>query len=186
MTPFGLPVHPARLATRIATMGASFAAVAALATGASPMAAAQYAAIAAPKAYVGLFGDNAIGVIDTASNQVTKTIPVPTGPHGLVITPDNKWVYASSDGDSVVSVINTATDEVTGIAGPPFGGSTSRRKLLTGTPPAQPGITTGKDCVTPAIPRQATLRASVRNVFSRDCISLILSAQVHPNIMIVD
>jgi YVTN family beta-propeller protein len=44
--------------------------------------------------------------------QVTKTIPIPTGPHGLVITPDNKWVYASSDGDSVVSVISTATDEV--------------------------------------------------------------------------
>ena len=30
-----------------------------------------------------------------------------------MITPDNKWVYASSDGDSVVSVINTASDEVT-------------------------------------------------------------------------
>ena len=94
-------------------MGAALAAVTALAGGASPIAAAQYAAMAAPKAYVGLFGDNAIGVIDTASNQVTKTIHIPTGPHGLVITPDNKWVYASSDGDSVVSVINTATDEVT-------------------------------------------------------------------------
>jgi YVTN family beta-propeller protein len=61
----------------------------------------------------GVFGDNAVGVLDTATNQVTKTIPIPTGPHGLVITPDNKWVYASSDGDSVVSVTSTATDEVT-------------------------------------------------------------------------
>ena len=94
-------------------MGAALAAVTALAAGASPIAAAQYATTAAPKAYVGLFGDNAVAVIDTARNQVTKTIPIPTGPHGLVITPDNKWVYASSDGDSVVSVINTATDEVT-------------------------------------------------------------------------
>jgi YVTN family beta-propeller protein len=94
-------------------MGAALAAVTALATGASPIAAAQYAAVTAPKAYVGLFGDNAVAVIDTARNQVTKTIPIPTGPHGLVITPDNKWVYASSDGDSVVSVINTTTDEVT-------------------------------------------------------------------------
>src|SRR5579859_7794229 len=112
VTRFGLPAHRSRLATRIATMGAALAAVTALAAGASPLAAAQYATPVAPKAYVGLFGDNAVGVIDTGSNQVTKTIPIPTGPHGLVITPDNKWVYASSDGDSVVSVINTATDEV--------------------------------------------------------------------------
>jgi DNA-directed RNA polymerase specialized sigma24 family protein len=50
-------------------------------------------------------------VVDTASNQVTRTIPNPTGPHGLVITPDNKWVYASSDGDSVVSLISTAIEQ---------------------------------------------------------------------------
>jgi YVTN family beta-propeller protein len=67
----------------------------------------------APKAYVGLFGDNTIGVIDTGTNTLIKTIPIPPGPHGLVITPDGKWVYASSDGDSVVSVINTSTDQVT-------------------------------------------------------------------------
>jgi YVTN family beta-propeller protein len=69
---------------------------------------------AAPKAYVGLFGDNAVGVIDTSTNKLVKTIPIPTGPHGLVLTPDSKWLYASSDGDAVVSVINTSTDEVTG------------------------------------------------------------------------
>jgi YVTN family beta-propeller protein len=85
-------------------------AVGALVVGANPIAA---AGTAAPKAYVGLFGDNAITVIDTAKNQITKTIPIPTGPHGLVITPDGKWVYASSDGDSVVSVVSTTTDEVT-------------------------------------------------------------------------
>src|SRR6266487_6069837 len=93
-------------------MGAALAAVTALAGGASPIAAAQYAAVTAPKAYVGLFGDNAVAVIDTARNQVTKTIPIPTGPHGLVMTPDGKRVYASSDGDSSVSVIDTSTDEV--------------------------------------------------------------------------
>ena len=69
-------------------------------------------AVAAPKAYVGLFKDNAVAVFDTASNQVTRTIPIATGPHGLVATPDGRWVYASSDGDAVVSVIDTATDEV--------------------------------------------------------------------------
>jgi len=67
---------------------------------------------AAPKAYVGLFGDNSVAVVDTATKQVMKTIPIPTGPHGLVMTPDGKRVYASSDGDSIVSVIDTSTDEV--------------------------------------------------------------------------
>src|ERR1700716_1347989 len=67
----------------------------------------------APKAYIGLFKDNAIAVLDTASNKVIKTIAIPAGPHGLVVTPDGRWVYASSDGDSVVSVIDTTSDKVT-------------------------------------------------------------------------
>jgi YVTN family beta-propeller protein len=67
---------------------------------------------AAPKAYVGLFGDNTVGVIDSSTNKLIKTIPIAPGPHGLVITPDGKWVYASSDADSVVSIIDTATDTV--------------------------------------------------------------------------
>src|SRR2546427_3847400 len=66
----------------------------------------------APKAYVGLFGDNSVAVLDTSSNHVMKTIPIPVGPHGLVMTPDGRRVYASSDGDSRVSVIDTSTDEV--------------------------------------------------------------------------
>src|SRR5204863_8059006 len=37
----------------------------------------------------------------------------PAGPHGLVVTPDGRAVYASSDGASTVSVIDTATDRVT-------------------------------------------------------------------------
>jgi YVTN family beta-propeller protein len=69
-------------------------------------------AAVAPKAYIGLFKDNAVAVFDTGSNTVSKTIPIPTGPHGLVVTPDGRWVYASSDGDSVVSVIDTNTDTV--------------------------------------------------------------------------
>ncbi len=31
----------------------------------------------APKAYVGLFGDNSVAALDLASNQVIKTIPTP-------------------------------------------------------------------------------------------------------------
>ncbi len=64
------------------------------------------------KAYIGLFKDNAVAVLDTATRQVLKTIPVPAGPHGLVITADGRWVYVSSDGDSKVSLIDTNTDTV--------------------------------------------------------------------------
>ncbi len=67
---------------------------------------------AAPKAYVGIFKDNTVAVIDTSTNQVLKTIAVPTGPHGLAVTPDGHFVYVSSDGDTKVSVIDTSTDTI--------------------------------------------------------------------------
>jgi YVTN family beta-propeller protein len=69
--------------------------------------------IPAGTAYVGLFKDNAVAVVDTVSKGVAATIPVPVGPHGLVITPDGMKVYVSSDGDATVSVINTATNQIT-------------------------------------------------------------------------
>ena len=67
---------------------------------------------AGPKAYVGNFKDNTISVIDLELKRVTATIPIPPGPHGMVITPDNRWLYVASDGTSTVSVIDTATDKV--------------------------------------------------------------------------
>src|SRR5215813_10952142 len=67
---------------------------------------------AGPKAYVGNFRDNTISVIDIAEKRVLATVPVPPGPHGIVITPDNRWVYVASDGASTVSVIDTATDKL--------------------------------------------------------------------------
>ena len=69
-------------------------------------------AATAPKAYVGLFKDNAIAVLDTGTNRLQGTIPVPQGPHGIVITPDGRKVYVSSDGASTVSVIDTQTDKI--------------------------------------------------------------------------
>src|SRR5512132_3566484 len=69
-------------------------------------------AAGAPKAYVGLFKDDAVAVLDTAQNKVVGTIAVPKGPHGLVVTPDGRKVYVSSDGASTVSVIDTGTDRV--------------------------------------------------------------------------
>ena len=101
-----------RTGFRLAAVAAGIVAMGGLVGSASVAGAQPAAPPAAPKAYVGLFGDNAIGVIDTATNRMTKTIAIPTGPHGMVLTPDGKWLYASSDGDSKVSVIDTTRDEV--------------------------------------------------------------------------
>jgi YVTN family beta-propeller protein len=65
-----------------------------------------------PKAYVGLFGDNAVGVVDLTSHKVLTTIPVPA-PDGLVITPDGAKIYVSSNNSNVIAVIDTATDQMT-------------------------------------------------------------------------
>jgi YVTN family beta-propeller protein len=92
----------------------------------------------APKAYVGLFKDDAVAVIDTTQNKVLSTISVPKGPHGLVVTPDGRKVYVSSDGASTVSVIDTAADRVVAsidVGGNPHGLAVSgdgRRVLVLG------------------------------------------------------
>ena len=64
------------------------------------------------KAYVGNFKDNTVSVIDLELNRVAATIPVPPGPHGMVITPDNRWLYVANDGTSTISVIDTSTDKL--------------------------------------------------------------------------
>jgi YVTN family beta-propeller protein len=61
---------------------------------------------------VGLFKDNAVAVLDLIANRMLRTIPIPPGPHGLVITPDGRKVYVSSNGASTVSIIDTRTDQV--------------------------------------------------------------------------
>lgn len=67
----------------------------------------------AHKAYVGLFGDSAVGVIDSDAKQVIKTIPV-SAPDGLVVTPDGKKVYVSSMDSGTVKVIETEGDTLAG------------------------------------------------------------------------
>ena len=66
----------------------------------------------AAKAYIGLVRDNAIAVLDTATNRVIRTIPALPRPHGIVATPDGRKVYVSSETAGTVSVIDTATDRV--------------------------------------------------------------------------
>lgn len=61
------------------------------------------------KAYVGLFGDKAVAVLDMTTQKVLSTLPV-TAPDGLVISPDGKKVFVSSTDSGTVKVIDTATD----------------------------------------------------------------------------
>jgi YVTN family beta-propeller protein len=70
------------------------------------------ATVTTPMAYVGLFQDNAVGVIDTSKNQEIATIPVPAGPHGMVLSRDGDELFVSSDGATTVSVIDTASNQV--------------------------------------------------------------------------
>ena len=63
------------------------------------------------KAYIGVFGDNTVAAVDTTTWKVLTTIPV-TAPDGLVVTPDGKKVYVSSNNAGVVDVIDTATEQV--------------------------------------------------------------------------
>jgi YVTN family beta-propeller protein len=63
-------------------------------------------------AYVTNFEDNTVSVITTASNTVTATIPVRTGPIGVAITPDGTHAYATNFDGSTVSVIDAASNTV--------------------------------------------------------------------------
>lgn len=63
------------------------------------------------KAYIGLFGDSTVGVLDVDAQKIIKTIPV-TAPDGLIVSPDGKKVFVSSTDSGKVVVIDTSSDEM--------------------------------------------------------------------------
>jgi len=70
------------------------------------------AGVAAQKAYVGNFKDSTVSVVDTVGERVVATIAVASGPHGMAVSPDGRFVYVAGDASSSLSVIDTATDTV--------------------------------------------------------------------------
>lgn len=77
------------------------------------------------KLYVANHNSKTVSVIDLATNNVIKTIPVTYDPVGIVMSPDNKYVYVVSHktvmdditwettyAESVITVIDTAQDTV--------------------------------------------------------------------------
>ena len=103
--------YPTRLAPYLLVLAAALLALLHLPSGGP----AAVATAAEPKLYVGLFGDNAVAVVDSGTKAVLSTIPGRPEPHGMAVpTPDGRRVYVSSDGASVVTVIDTATDQAVG------------------------------------------------------------------------
>lgn len=65
------------------------------------------AADAAPFAYVGNIEDRSVSVIDTATNLVTATVPLPETVTGIAASPDGKRVYVANSRHAFA--IDTAT-----------------------------------------------------------------------------
>ncbi|HEV2438826.1 MAG TPA: hypothetical protein VGX97_02025 [bacterium] len=66
---------------------------------------------AGSKAYVALFDDSKIAIVDTRTNQILGYIPL-LGPHDLVAGPDGHTIYVSSEGLPTVSVIDARTEGI--------------------------------------------------------------------------
>jgi YVTN family beta-propeller protein len=64
-------------------------------------------------AYVANFSSNNVSVINTATNTITATIAVGTGPYAVSVSPDGSKVYVANSNSNNVSVINTATNTIT-------------------------------------------------------------------------
>lgn len=64
----------------------------------------------APLAYVTNLDDSTVSVLDTSTNNVVATVPVPCRPKGVVISPDDAFAYVN--GETCISVIATATNTV--------------------------------------------------------------------------
>lgn len=62
-------------------------------------------------AYVTNPADNNVSVIDLATNTVTTTIPVGSGPTAVAVSPAG-YVYVANSGSNIVSVIDPATNTV--------------------------------------------------------------------------
>ena len=57
-------------------------------------------------AYIAIAGSNSVSVMDTATNTVTATIAVGSGPHGVAVSPDGTTAYTANHSGNSVSVID--------------------------------------------------------------------------------
>ena len=67
---------------------------------------------AQPFAYIANQSANTVSVFDTATNTVTVTLPVGTGPRSIAVNPAGTKVYAANITSNDVSVIDTMSNTV--------------------------------------------------------------------------
>jgi YVTN family beta-propeller protein len=63
-------------------------------------------------AYVASYADNALRVIDTATQQMTGSIHVGANPRGIGVDPDSRHAFVTNYTENSVSVIDTASGKV--------------------------------------------------------------------------
>jgi YVTN family beta-propeller protein len=63
-------------------------------------------------AYVASYADNALRVIDTASQRVVGSIHVGANPRGVAVDPDSRHAFVTNYAENSVSVIDTANGRV--------------------------------------------------------------------------
>lgn len=64
-------------------------------------------------AYTANYNSNNVSVIDLATNTITGTVPVASGPQDVSISPDGAHLYVTTASANAVAVIDTATSAVT-------------------------------------------------------------------------
>jgi YVTN family beta-propeller protein len=57
-------------------------------------------------------GGNVLTVVDAATHRIVTRVPVGGAPHGLVLTPDGRFVYVAVNRGRHVAVVETRTERV--------------------------------------------------------------------------
>jgi predicted alpha-1,2-mannosidase len=65
-----------------------------------------------PTAYVSNFSDNTVTPVDRRTGTAGPTIPVGSGPDGVVVTPDGSQVFVANNNSNNVTVIDTTDNHV--------------------------------------------------------------------------
>ncbi len=97
--------------TKLSVLGASYAGSFGVGSFPQGVSLGRTGTPSAGKLYVANEGDNAVSVVDVATNQISKTIPVSMGPSGVTVSPDGTRVYVPT-AVSKIAVIDTATNAV--------------------------------------------------------------------------
>lgn len=64
--------------------------------------------------FVTLEKDNALAVVDPATGQLLRTVPVGQRPRGIAISPDHRQLYIAASDDDTIQILDTETLKVTG------------------------------------------------------------------------